>query len=315
LDGISRTQGARRDVLAWVEAAFAPKAQLFAPCPIDDCQDRAAALTRFWRPLLNAMPDLERRDDILIAGAWKDGAWTAALGHWEATFERPWLGLAPTGGAVSLRFGEFHRHEAGQIVETFLLFDLPDLMAQAGKWPFTSARGANPRWPGPASRDGVQRDAPNPDEGASSLTLVEAMIAGLMQYDGKSLASMGMGRFWREAFMWYGPAVIGTGRGLKGFEDVHQRAFLSAFPDRKGGNHKCRIGEGAYVASTGWPSIRATHTGPDFMRLPATGKAITMRVMDFWRREDDLLAENWVFIDILDLLRQMGLEPGLHAPG
>jgi hypothetical protein len=47
---------------------------------------------------------------------------------------------------------------------------------------------------------------------------------------------------------------------------------------------------------------------------PATGKAITMRVMDFWRREEALLAENWVFIDILDLMRQIGLDPVLRAP-
>jgi hypothetical protein len=30
--------------------------------------------------------------------------------------------------------------------------------------------------------------------------------------------------------------------------------------------------------------------------------------MDFWRREGGLLRENWVFIDLLDLLGQMGLD-------
>jgi predicted ester cyclase len=314
LDGLSHTAGARRDIAGWVEAAFAPHAVLHAPCPIDDCANRDAALARFWRPLLSAIPDLERRDDIVMSGRWKDGDWTASLGHWEGTFGRPWLGLAATGGFVSIRFGEFHRFEAGAIVETYLLLDLPDLMAQAGHFPFAPPRGPNPRWPGPATRDGVARNAPNTDESAESLALVEAMIAGLMSYDGKSLESMGMQRFWREGFLWFGPGPIGTGRGLKGFQDVHQRPFLSAFPDRKGGDHKCRIGEGAYVASTGWPSIRATHSGPDFLMWPATGKAITMRVMDFWRREEALLAENWVFIDILDLMRQIGLDPALRAP-
>ena len=33
-----------------------------------------------------------------------------------------------------------------------------------------------------------------------------------------------------------------------------------------------------------------------------------MRVMDFWRREGDLLRENWVFIDQLDLLLQMDFD-------
>lgn len=33
-----------------------------------------------------------------------------------------------------------------------------------------------------------------------------------------------------------------------------------------------------------------------------------MRVMDFWRREGDLLAENWVLIDIVDIFRQFGVD-------
>jgi hypothetical protein len=30
--------------------------------------------------------------------------------------------------------------------------------------------------------------------------------------------------------------------------------------------------------------------------------------MDFWRREGDRLDENWVMIDLIDLLLQMGLD-------
>jgi hypothetical protein len=33
-----------------------------------------------------------------------------------------------------------------------------------------------------------------------------------------------------------------------------------------------------------------------------------MRVMDFWKREQELLDENWVFIDLLDLLHQMDFD-------
>ncbi|WP_197409834.1 ester cyclase, partial [Haloferax profundi] len=49
-------------------------------------------------------------------------------------------------------------------------------------------------------------------------------------------------------------------------------------------------------------------SGDGWLGLPATGETVTMRVMDFWRREDDLLAENWVFIDMIDLLNQMGVD-------
>ena len=43
-----------------------------------------------------------------------------------------------------------------------------------------------------------------------------------------------MVKHWHPNFMWYGPAGIGTTRGMKGFEDYHQIPFLVAFPDRGG---------------------------------------------------------------------------------
>ena len=146
------------------------------------------------------------------------------------------------------------------------------------------------------------------EESDKSLKLVEDMIAGLMSYDQKSLSSMGMKRFWTPQFQWYGPGGIGSARGHADYERAHQGPFLKAFPDRIGGNHKCRIGEGAYVASTGWPSLNATHLGDDWIGIPATGKRITQRIMDFWRREDDMLVENWVFIDMVDLIGQFGID-------
>ena len=33
-----------------------------------------------------------------------------------------------------------------------------------------------------------------------------------------------------------------------------------------------------------------------------------MRMMDWWRREGDLLVENWVFIDIIDVFLQFGVD-------
>ena len=147
----------------------------------------------------------------------------------------------------------------------------------------------------------------DPQDGQHSLGLVEAMIGGLMRYDKTDLKSMGMSRHWHPAMMWYGPGGIGTSRGIGGFERHHQAPFLHAFPDRKGGTHRSRIAEGAYVASTGWPSVRATHRG-DYLGVPASGRAIEMRVMDWWRCEGGLLAENWVFIDLPHLMLQMGVD-------
>ena len=113
-------------------------------------------------------------------------------------------------------------------------------------------------------------------------------------------------RFWEPGFMWYGPSGIGTSKGLDGFEAHHQIPFLRAFPDRRVHKHIANIYDGDFVVTGGWPSVVATHTGPDWLGLGATGKFIRMRVMDFYRVDGDLIAENWVPIDIADILRQMG---------
>ncbi len=37
--------------------------------------------------------------------------------------------------------------------------------------------------------------------------------------------------------------------------------------------------------------------------------------MDFWRREGDLLGENWMLIDLLDAFRKFGVELFAILPG
>ncbi|MCV5926940.1 ester cyclase, partial [Vibrio parahaemolyticus] len=64
-----------------------------------------------------------------------------------------------------------------------------------------------------------------------------------------------------------------------------------------------------YVSTGGWPHMHGTHTGHSgWLGLAPTGKHIELRVMDIWRREGDLLKENWVAIDIVHILLQLGYD-------
>ncbi len=189
------------------------------------------------------------------------------------------------------------------MAETLLLLDLPALMIQAGSWPLAAPLGPDIMAPAPKSGRALWLSA----DGAGSLAIVESMIGGLMRYDG-SLRSMNMRDTFAENFWWFGPAPIGSFRGFDDYERGHANPFLTAFPDRVGGNHRARFGDGNFVASTGWPSIAATHRGNGWLGLAATGRKITMRVMDFWRAENGFLVENWVMIDIPDLLLQLGID-------
>jgi predicted ester cyclase len=45
------------------------------------------------------------------------------------------------------------------------------------------------------------------------------------------------------------------------------------------------------------------------MGIPATGKRVTVRVMDFIRIRDGKVAEHWNIVDVAGLLAQLGAMP------
>jgi predicted ester cyclase len=118
---------------------------------------------------------------------------------------------------------------------------------------------------------------------------------------------MNHGHYWTDTFMWYGPAGIGSTRGLDGFRAHHQIPFLRAYNDREGAGHYIRISDGPYAVTGGWPSVRGTHTG-EWLGMAPTGRMIEMRVMDFYRLEGDKIAENWVPMDVIHIALQMGVD-------
>jgi len=286
---------------------LAAQAVVNACHPVNRLEGADAIRSGLIEPLRRAFPDAIERIDICLSGSFAGGQWTASYGAFTGVFRAPLFGIGASGRLAALRYGRFDRWEHGEIVELFMILDLPALMLETGQWPLAAPMGPALA-PPPATRDGIVVHD-DPEAGARSLALVEAMIAALMRYDGQSRASMRMVDFWHRDFCWYGPGPIGSFQGHADYQRGHQRPFLAAFPDRVGGDHRCRIGAGAYVASTGWPSIRATHSGGDWLGLAPTARPVTMRVMDFWRREDALLKENWVLIDIPDLLLQLGVDP------
>jgi predicted ester cyclase len=308
-DGFARvaeaSPGALRAALADL---YAPDAQCAVAHPINELAGLDALEAGLWRPLKAAFPDLGRTDAMVTAGVFNDASMTACLGTYVGVFETDWLGIPATHKPVTLKFGEAHQISDRRIVRSWILIDVLDLMRQAGVWPLPPSLGAEGFWPPPGGGAGLQLDQHDAAGGAASLDLVLSMHRGLLGFDGKSLRSMDHARYWTPNFMWYGPSGIGATRGLAGFEAHHQIPFLRAFPDRKGGQHYIRIAEGPFVVTGGWPSVTATHTGDGFLGMPATGRRVGMRVMDFYRCEGGLIAENWIPIDILHLLHQMGYD-------
>lgn len=280
--------------------------------PFNELAGCAAVVEGWWHPLRAAFPDVRRETTILLGGAFEGKDWVSATGCFVGTFAADWVGIPATGRETSIRWGEFCAVQDGKIVENYLLLDMVDVMRQAGYRVLPPAPGED-TWPQPFGEDGVLLASQDDAESLRSLRLVEAMIGGLGKFDGADAGKMGQTAFWSQQMHWYGPCGIGSSRNRQEYERNHQTPFLTAFPDRKGfthpdgGRHKARIAEGHFVASTGWPSVRATHLGP-YLDTPASGARVAMRVADWWRREGDLLVQNWVFIDLPDLFLQMGAD-------
>jgi predicted ester cyclase len=295
-------------------AAYHTDAHWRGAHPMNEVQGLAAIAETVWRPLLTSFPDLERRDVIIMGGHSHGTDLVGCVGHLCGSFRRDWLGIPASGRAIFLRYGEMHVLRDGRIAQSTVLIDVLDAIRQAGFWPVAPSLGVEQAWPGPITADGILLAAQDPAVSAASIAQTLAMHRTLGEYDDEKqagregLLQMPQRLHWHPRMMWYGPAGIGTARGLSGFVDHHQLPFRIAFPNRRGGNHYARIGDGAYSATAGWPSVFARHTGGGFMGLPPTGHEVTMRVMDFYLHHEGLIRENWVPLDILHLLLQMDVD-------
>jgi predicted ester cyclase len=91
-------------------------------------------------------------------------------------------------------------------------------------------------------------------------------------------------------------------RGAKGYKEVHAM-FLAAFPDIKV-TIEDQIAEGDKVVTRG--VFRATHQG-EFMGVAATGKHVDAPFIDIWQMENGKAVANWVQMDTLAIMRQIGV--------
>ena len=296
-----------------MDALFAEDAIIHMPHPLGDMTGPSALYSKCYEPLLRAMPDLERRDWIVMGGETEHGGhWIGCGGHYMGTFTAPWLDIPPTGHLTHMRFHEFYRFENNRVVEVQTLWDIPEVMMQARAWPMVPSLGLEFCIPGPASLDGI---VPGPwDETAARAACdqIVNMLGHMKKHPSQGGPEvMEMPRFWHPKMNWYGPAGIGTGRGIEGFRNWHQIPFLNAMPDR--GQYVDEItyhffGDRNYAAVTGWPNMIQTITNDGWLGIAPAGQRITMCSLDFWRVENGLIRENWVMVDLLDAWRQLGVD-------
>ncbi len=265
----------------------------------------------FWSPLLTAFPSLTRREDIFFAGLNEidgfSGTWVASMGHLMGNFDAPFLGIPGTGKMAFLRYAEFNKVEGDKVTETALFVDLLHLMDQAGVYPLPPQTGAHLVQPGPMTHDGLLLGPQDEAAGKATLNLINFMINDLRASRVENLSPKDeLARSWQDDMIWWGPAGIGASYTIERYIEQHQSPFRTHLTDYAFNGHLCRMAEGKYGGFFGWPNLKLRNAG-GFMGLPA-GAPSEMRVVDIYRRGEDKLAENWIFIDMLHFLKLQGLD-------
>ena len=273
-----------------------------------------AVVDTFWLPLRRSLTSLQRREDVFMAGHNDvDGGktvWVAGMGHMMGLFDHDWLGIPATQKMAFLRYAEFHRVDAGKIVESAFFCDVISVMQQAGHYPLPPQTGAQFLHPGPSTHDGILLDAQEPEEGVKTMTLVNRMIADLSTLnvgDAHDCPPDLLAKTWHEDMIWYGPAGIGATYTIPRYQEQHQYPFRRHIKNKVFNGHIARFAEGNYAGFFGWANLTNTPTG-GFLGLPGNEVKADMRVVDIYRRRGDKLAENWVFIDLLHYLYMQGLD-------
>ena len=263
--------------------------------------------------LAKAMPDMECRDQIRINGVSHTGQqWVGIMGHVIGTFQASFLDIPPTGHIAHMRYHEFFRFERGKIVEMQAIWDIPEMMIQAGAWPMAPGLGREWHIPPPAALDGIRDGQVDPAQAAHALKVVEDMLEQMKDYPANGgPETMQLERFWHPKMNWYGPAGIGSARGYEGFIDWHMTPWVSGMPNwsTQDFHGLCHFfGDGPYVGETGWPAMQQTLVADGFRGIPPTGQTLDIRGLDFWRLDGDLIRENWVMVDLLHMYAQLGVD-------
>ena len=265
----------------------------------------------FWEPLKRAFMPLQRRQNIFFAGRnHLDGhrsEWVCSMGHLLGLFDAPWLRIRPTRKMCFLRYAEFHRIEEGKIARTALFVDIMSVMLQAGLRVFPESTGATVITPGPRTQDGLLFDAYPETQGRATMALIQRMIDRLLA-TGVRTTKEDLELDWHDDMLWWGPAGIGAAYTHGRYLEQHCRPFEDGLEFLGHHGHVVEFAEGNYGGFYGYPTMRMKSRG-GYMGLTSHGEVeAEMRIVDLYRREGDKLAENWIFIDHLHFLEQLGVD-------
>ncbi len=289
-----------------------PDLQWYGVYPFNEQKGGDAVAEVFWIPFLSVWSNVQRRQDIFLAGTSEiDNAdWVISMGHFMGLLDGNWLGLPASRKIAFLRYADFNCIKDGKIIRSSFFCDLIGLMHQLGLNPLPLQTGASFVYPGPRTHDGLLIEPQDQQESQKTLKLVNQMIGDLTDLNKNENDCPHpdlLKKTWHDDMIWYGPAGIGASYTIPRYQEQHQFPFRRGLKDKVFNGHICRFAEGNYAGFFGWPNLTNTPIG-GFLGLPASNIAADMRVVDIYRREGEKLSENWVLIDLPWWLKQQGVD-------
>lgn len=279
--------------------------------PFNELHGAEVVAREFWTPYKSAFSPIQRRPNIFFASRNRiDGeqtVWVCSMGHMLGHFHKPWLGINPSHKMAFLRYCEFHRVADGKIQESALHIDIMNILLQSGSRVIPEPTGFVTITPGPQTQDGLLLNAHPPEEGKATLDLIERMIHRLIDTGVKTTIE-DLKLDWHDDMLWWGPAGIGASYTQEGYLKGHTRPFEADLDFITHNGHIVRLGEGNYGGFFGYPSMTMRVSGGYMGLMSASETLADMRIVDLYRRDGDKLAENWIFIDHLWFLKQVGVD-------
>lgn len=237
------------------------------------------------KPFYTTFPDYHVENEIEVA----NGNWVAATGILTGTPQDAWLEVPATGKSIVMRFSDFWRVENGKLAENWVMVDNLGVMQQLVN---KEVRSPNYKQ--------IHSTQQEPTVDQQNIDLVRRMAEALNAHDVEA-----QDNYWTPDMIWHGPPGFGDIYGLEAFKNKVVKSFYTAFPDFHG-LLDIQLADNEFVAATG--IVTGTHQGV-WLNIPPTGKRIKMRYSDFWQIKNGRLAENWVMIDHIGLLQQLGVNP------
>ena len=286
--------------------------QWYGVYPFNEQKGGDAVAQVFWIPFLSAWSNVQRRQDVFLAGTSEidNTDWVISMGHFMGLLDGNWLGFPASRKLAFLRYADFNCIKDGKIIRGSFFCDLIGLMHQLGINPLPPQTGASFIYPGPRTHDGLLIKPQKQIESEKTLELLNRMIGDLTDLNKSKNDSPPpdlLRKTWHDDMLWFGPAGIGATYTIPRYQEQHQLPFRRGLKDKTFNGHICRIAEGNYAGFFGWPNLTNTAKG-GFLGLPASSIAADMRVVDIYRRQGEKLSENWVLIDLPWWLKQQGVD-------